>query len=130
MRTIIYIILVSCFSIGYAQQEPKRSDCRPCREHPQVNGPQFTIRGIMRLWNGMPSVRISKVGTNRILGVSEGNYALEGYSNLPDWLLKKLDFDHEIVADFVLYPFTDDKPGVMRFVCVDTAYNLKTRVIE
>ncbi len=81
----------------------------------------------MKFWNGTPSVRISKVGTKRILGISEGNYFREGYCNVPDWLTKKLDFDHEIVADFVLYPFTDDKPGVMRYVCVDTAYNITVR---
>jgi len=113
------------FSIGYAQQNADTSECKPCREHPQINGPKFVIRGIMRIWNGNPSIRISKVGTRRILGVSEGNYYKEGYCNIPKLLLQKLNLKNKIIADFVLYPFTDDKSGVMRYVCVDTAYNIK-----
>ncbi len=120
-------ILLTCVCIVTAQPVPDTSNCKPCREHPDVNGPKFTVHGVMSLWNGTPSVRIWKSGTKRILGVSEGRFSMEGYCNLPKWLEQKLDWDTEIVGDFDLYPFTDDKPGVMRLVCVDTVYNMNVR---
>jgi len=51
--------------------------------HPQINGKKFIVHGIMQVWNGSPSVRISIIGTKRILGVSEGNYYHNDIYNLP-----------------------------------------------
>lgn len=87
------------------------------------------IHGALRTYNGNPSHRIWKIGTKRTLGISEERFQLEGYCNIPHWLEERAqdNLDSEIVGDFVVYPFTADKPGVMRFVCVDTAYNLKVR---
>jgi hypothetical protein len=124
MKTISILFFLVMVSISFAQKDSLKSECKPCREHPLVNGPKFIVHGVMQVWNGMPSVRIWKIGTKRILGVSEGLDYREGFCNLPTWLGVKLNTVNEIIGDFVLYPFTEDKPGIMRFVCVDTAYNL------
>ena len=110
-----------------AQQDTTTSGCKPCRQHPAVIGPSFVVHGVLRSYNGTPTARIWKVGTNRILGISEGLFYLEGYCNIPLWLKSKMGFDREIVGDFVVYPFTKDEPGKMRFICVDSAYNLRIR---
>ena len=127
MKSIIIILFCTFVFASHAQQDSLHTGCKPCREHPQVNGSKFVVHGVMQVWNGAPSVRIWIIGTKRILGVSEGMYYLKGFDNYPSWLGKKLNTDNEIVGDFVVYPFTPDKKGVMRLVCVDTAYNLIIR---
>lgn len=126
MKTITFILILLLSKACFSQQDTANVDCQPCRKHPWVIGPAFKIRGVLRYWNGAPSVRIWKVGTKRILGVSGGRFYKEGYCNLPNWL-PTIDFDEEIVGDFVLCPFTKDKPGEMRLVCIDTVYNMKVR---
>lgn len=99
---------------------------RPCREHPDVIAKCFSIRGRMSYYNGAPSVRIWPVGTTRLLGVSEGRFFREGFTNLPKDLEDRLAIDTtDLLGDFVVCPFTKDEPGVMRLVCVESGTNLK-----
>ena len=92
-----------------------------------LSGPCYKVRGRMSLANGTPSVRIWLVGTKRILGISEGRFYLEEYANVPEELVRQLKWDNVIFADFTVCPFTDDKPGVMRLVCVEAAENVERR---
>ena len=62
-----------------------------------------------------------------MLGVSDGRFTEDGYRNLPDDIADRLSWDTDLYADFVVCPFTGEKPGEMQFVCVDSAKNLKTR---
>jgi hypothetical protein len=78
----------------------------------------------MSFYNGAPSVRIWRVGTTRMLGVSEQRFAVAGYCNLPAAILQKLAWDADLFADFVVCPFTRDEPGEMQFVCVDSAMRM------
>jgi hypothetical protein len=90
---------------------------RACRSDPDIVGACFTVHGKLRAGNGSPSLRIWRTGTKRILGV------LDDYP-LPD------DFDNYDLlngaawGDFEVCPFTKDKPGEMRMVCVDSARHL------
>ena len=70
---------------------------RSCKAHPALIGDCFTIHGRMRYYNGAPTVRILRVGTNRVLGVSEGRFLLPGYMNLPADLRALLDAQEEIL---------------------------------
>ena len=99
---------------------------KPCRDHPKLSGPCFGVRGRMNFANGAPSVRIWRVGTNRILGVSEG-YAGAGYCNLPPDILGRLSWESDLFADFVVCPFEPSRPGVMQLVCVDSATAISVR---
>ena len=101
----------------------------PCHEHPQVNGPCFKVYGRIRVYSGTPSVRIWPVGTNRLLGVSEGRFYNPEYSNMPPDLSNLLTWDKEIFADLIVCPFTPDEPGVMRLVCIDSASNVVVKKI-
>ena len=97
---------------------------RPCQEHPQLIAKCFSVSGRARLYNGTPSVRIWPVGTNRLLGVSEGNFALPGYENLPTELKNMLNWESSVWGNFVVCPFTIDRPGTMRYVCVQSVSNV------
>jgi hypothetical protein len=84
----------------------------------------------MSLVNGAPSVRIWRVGTNRILGVSQGQddeYFDPDYCDLPPDILAKLSWDTDLFGDFVLCPFERSQPEVMQRVCVDGGKNLLVR---
>jgi len=72
-------------------------------------------------------MRIWPVGTKRILGISESRFYLDDYGNIPDELVHKLSWETVMYADFRVCPFTNDQPGVMRFVCVQSADNIKIR---
>jgi len=122
------VLLMIPLLTGVTDQRPASGQVeRPCREHPQRSGPPFTVHGALRFYNGSPSFRIWSIGTGRILGISEGRFFLEGYRNLPKWLEDQARPDSQVFADFVVFPFERDKPGVMRLVCVDTAYNVRVR---
>ena len=123
----IILIFITFIFISYcsAQEDTSEVSCKPCRQHPKVIGKGFIVHGALRYYNGTPSIRLWKIGTHRILGISEGLYYLKGYCNIPEWLETKLDWNIEIIGDFKVYPFDESKPGVMQYVCIDTAYNLK-----
>ena len=134
MMKFILILIASAF-LGFVEQsdQVKRESIaeRPCREHPQLVDRCFSFRGRMSYFNGTPSVRIWRVGTNRILGVSEGRFALQGDSNLPASIEAQLEIDSKVLfGDFTVCPFTPDEPGVMRLVCVESAANVSVRVYK
>ena len=75
--------------------------------------------GRMRAYNGNPTYRIWKIGTQRILGVTGSHPGEEPI--LPDGVA--CGFDCDVYADFEVCPFTREKPGVMQRVCVESAAN-------
>jgi hypothetical protein len=122
---ILIVLGCGCSKLSFADDQPPN---KSCRQHPQLSGPCFTLRGRLSLYNGTPSRRIWPVGSRRLLGISEGRFALPGYANLPPELVDELTgFDNEMFADFLVCPFTKDRPGVMRFVCVESAKNIFVR---
>jgi len=100
---------------------------KPCKEHPKLSGPCFKVKGRMTFSNGNPSIRIWPVGTNRMLGISEGRFYLEDYENVPEDLVRQLTWNNEMFADFTVCPFTDDELSVMRYICVESAENISVR---
>jgi hypothetical protein len=84
----------------------------------------FRIKGRMSLYNGTPSLRIWPIGTKRMLGVSEGRFKLKGYDNIPKDSQHQIHWNAEMFGDFLVCPFTDDRPGVMRLICVESAEHI------
>ena len=95
-----------------------------CKENPQVIGECFTVHGRLGLVNGTPSVRLWKTGTDRILGIAEGSFTLSGYRNLPETIEKQLNQDIYLYGDYIVCPFTPDKPGTMQHICIESVANL------
>jgi hypothetical protein len=126
LTTIIMAIVIIVCLAGIVRGEDQVKK-KTCKEHPMLSGPCYKVRGRMSLSNGTPSVRIWPVRTKRILGISEGRFYVEGYSNVPEELVRQLTWENAMFADFIVCPFTDDKPGVMKLVCVESAENIEIR---
>jgi hypothetical protein len=77
---ILIVLGCGCSKLSFADDRPPN---KSCRQHPQLSGRCFTLRGRLSLYNGTPSRRIWPVGSDRLLGISEGRFALPGYTNLP-----------------------------------------------
>jgi len=97
---------------------------RPCREHPELMGACFKIRGRLNLWSGRPTFRIWEVGTERILGVTQPRFDVARQVNAPDGVIDRFGWGTHMFADFTLCPFTQPEAGYMQLVCIDAAENV------
>lgn len=118
------LLLVVGGPVDCAAAEESAPCGKPCREHPQLVGKCFAVRGRMSLWNGNPSIRIWRVGTKRMLGVSEQRFRLESHCNLPPTIAERIQLGTDLLADFAVCPFTEEKPGEMQLVRVDGATHM------
>lgn len=98
---------------------------RTCAEQPSLVGPCFDIRGRLALHNGNPTVRILKIGTRRLLGVSDTRCRQPECSRMPQELEERLSWENVIFGDFRVCPFTKSKTGHMQFVCIESAARLQ-----
>jgi hypothetical protein len=123
-RSILFLFLIA----GIVMPSPSpviQSEEKSCRQHPQLIGKCFTVHGRLSVYSGAPALRIWKVGTKRMLGISEQRFAVEGYRNVPETIQNQLNQDVEIFGDFLVCPFTRQKAGEMQMVCVEEGKNLK-----
>ena len=97
---------------------------KSCREHPQLVGKCSTVHGSLSVFNGNPAVRLRRIGTKRILGVSDQRFKLPAYRNIPESLAHQLNGENELVGDFQICPFTRSKPGEMQLICIESAKNV------
>lgn len=81
----------------------------------------------MSFYNGNPTVRIWLPGTKRMLGISQGRFYLQDYVNVPEELVRRLSWETAMFANFTVCPFTDDRPGEMRMICVESAENISIK---
>jgi hypothetical protein len=100
---------------------------KSCRQHPQLIGKCFTVHGRLSVYNGAPALRIWKVGTKRMLGVSEQRFAVPGYRNVPETIQNQLNQDVDIFGDFLVCPFTKPKAGEMQLVCIEEGRKLNVQ---
>ena len=97
--------------------EARGADWVTCKNDPDIAAACFIVHGRLSIWNGTPSLRIWRIGTNRIVGVTTETTP-ENVSRFwePD--------DTEIYGDFEVCPFTKDKVGEMQMVCIESASHL------
>lgn len=93
-----------------------------CEKDPDLVAKCFAVHGRLSFYNGGPSARIWKIGTHHMLGVTD--------EILPGDLDLRMNWDTEALGDFDLCPFTREKPGVMQFVCIESAKNVKYKKIK
>ena len=88
-------------------------------------GKCFAVRGRVTACNGVPTVRIWIVGTQRILGVADGRGNPAGEHVLPvpleQTLLEATPCSKAAFADLTVCPLSPVRPGVMQRVCVVSA---------
>ncbi len=101
-----------------------------CKSNPAVVAACFTIHGTMSAHNGTPTFRIWDEKTHRILGVHGER------DGLPPELIPILmkpngdAFGKLFDGDYTVCPFTKERAGHMRSVCVEDVKNLRVRWIE
>jgi hypothetical protein len=126
MRLAILFLLTTSSSL-WAQSPAPAAKEKSCREHPQLIGSCFTIRGRLSIYNGAPALRLWRVGSRRMLGISEQRFAVAGYRNVPDYIESQINQNLAIFGDFMVCPFTRSQPGAMQLVCIETGKNLVVR---
>jgi hypothetical protein len=125
-RLIILSLLASSSAIP-AQSPPPQSQEKSCRAHPQLVGKCFTVHGRLSVYNGAPALRIWKIGTKRMLGVSEQRFAAPGYRNVPETVQSQINQDVDLFGDFLVCPLTRARAGEMQMVCIEDVKNVKTQ---
>jgi hypothetical protein len=58
-----------------------------------------------------------------MLGVS-ASYSREGYSSIPEELERKLDWENDLWGDFLVCPYTRQRPKVMQLICIEEGKNV------
>lgn len=95
---------------------------RPCKKDPDIVDSCFMVHGRIQYGNGTPSLRIWRIGTNRMLGVFDPENEI-----IPDNLATQLTgFGVAVFGDFEVCPFTKSQPDAMQMVCVESARHLVT----
>ena len=100
------------------------ADDKPCSKHPQLVGSCFDVHGRLSVYNGAPALRIWKIGTKRMLGVSEQRFMIPGYGNVPEDIRAQIDQDKVLSGDYLVCPFTRPKSNEMQMVCIEKVSNL------
>ncbi len=131
LRLIFVVSLLGAIVITARSTATVQGD-KSCREHPKLVGKCFSVHGRLAVYNGAPALRILKLGTKRVLGVSEQRFAVEGYRNVPEEVTSKLDQDKLLYGDYTVCPFTRAREKEMQLVCIEKVSNLvvKTRPNE
>lgn len=124
-RSIFFLLLLAGGLLP--ARSPATPEDKSCRQHPQLIGKCFSVHGRLSVYNGAPALRIWKVGTRRMLGVSEQRFAVAGYRNVPETVQNQLNQDVDLFGDFLVCPFTRPKAGEMQLVCIEEGKNLKAQ---
>ena len=130
LRHPLLVLFLSIVSLMAGVPMPQVAEEKPCHEHPQVIGKCFTVHGRLAVYSGAPALRLWKVGTRRVLGISAQRFALPGYRNVPAVLEQQINQDVNIFGDFLVCPFTRPRPGEMQLVCIEEGKNLLVRKRE
>ena len=118
-KSLLFVLLLTIPSFGATAD---------CKGNPQVIGQCFTVHGRATFGNGTPALRIWPIGTKRMLGVTAGPIADD--ADVPIYPKEMQRFTigtEEEYGDFEVCPFTPDKPGHMRMVCVQSVSHLVVR---
>jgi len=90
--------------------------CQTCKTDPDIVGACFTVHGRMAMYNGTPTYRIWRIGTDRILGVHD--------FIIPAEIETTLKWENAAFGDFYVCPFTNQTTDEMQLVCVESAKKL------
>lgn len=121
------LLLVTASLNVWAQSPERDAKEKSCRTHPLLVGRCFTLHGRLSVYNGAPALRLWKVGSRRMLGISEQRFTVAGYRNVPENIESQLNQDVAIFGDFLVCPFTPPRPKEMRLVCIEEGKNLVVR---
>ena len=125
MRHLVITLVLFFLMIASAIHSSASRFEKSCREHPQLVSTCFKVRGRLAVYNGAPALRIWKIGTKRMLGVSEQRFAIDGVRNVPEDVQTKIDQNKLLYGDFLVCPFTARRANEMQLVCIESVTNLR-----
>jgi hypothetical protein len=116
MKLLLFILIVTL---------PVLSETSPCKGNPKVIGQCFSVHGRVTYGPGTPALRIWRIGTNRMLGITAGAVADDADDPILPKEMQQFKTGVEgVYGDFEVCPFTSEKPGSMQMVCVESATHL------
>lgn len=117
-------IVLATLLLGSSLASADPLPARPCRSDPRVTGECFEVRGRLRFGNGNPALRMWQVGAERMLGVWDDEEPI-----VPANVAAALEpgLGRTVYGDFLVCPFTLERAGWMRMVCIESARNLVVR---
>jgi hypothetical protein len=118
MRSFLVILVMAI--PAFAAPMPK------CKGNPKVIDACYLVHGRVNLGADTIRLRLWPVRTDRLLGVAAGPNIDDAADPIFPKNLK-LNEDDVIYGDFEVCPFTQDRKGTMRFVCIESASNLVTK---
>lgn len=127
MKSLLLIFIFVSLLVLASLPTPTNSQTvadKSCRQHPQLVGSCFMVRGRLSVFNGAPALRIWKIGTKRVLGVSDQRFLKAGYKNIPDNIREMVNQDTDVYGDFQVCPFTKPRVGQMQLVCIESGKKL------
>ena len=138
---IVAAIAVFAFTTGEAEAEG--ADCRrvpvytaPCfsKQQPNAgctaisyaNAPCFTVHGLLQGSNGVPGIRMWRIGTRRVLGIVGGDGSPAADDLVPQPLYARMQTEtpgwlRSVDAKFLVCPLAAEKAGWMQPVCIVSA---------
>lgn len=120
-------MIIAMLGLAAASAAEPQVDKR-CEVSPKRDGQCFVVNGRLYASNGGPGYRIYKLGTHRVLGVFN-HYGQDIDPTLPLSVTHKLPggalgFDHYAYGNYTVCPFSKERKGAMRFVCIAAVGNL------
>ena len=124
MLAVLLLVLSGAGAVGQQTQSHKAR--RQCGGRGGLAGQCFRFHCRAYASNGTPDLRIWRIRTDRILGVTASATADDAEDAIaPDNLLRALGgYDHFVFGDFAVCRFTPEREGRMQMVCVERADNL------
>jgi hypothetical protein len=112
MRTTLALLAV-LIALPAASETPR------CKGNSKVIDRCFTVHGRATFGPGTPALRIWPTGTHRMLGVTSGPIADDADPPIFPKEMLRFTAGAEEYGDIEVCPFTPDRPGHMRMVCVE-----------
>jgi len=127
LNSILSLLAIPFLLLAYSVPAQSPAIRKSCREHPQLVGKCFRVRGRLAVYNGAPALRLWRSGTRRVLGISEQKFSVAGYRNVPQEIESRINQDVSLFGEFLVCPFTREQPHEMQLVCIESGKNLSVR---
>jgi hypothetical protein len=101
-----------------------------CKSSPKLVGACFAVHGRLSVYNGAPALRIWPLGSNRLLGVRNPDGNPADVAVLPPSIYRFMPERGalpNLYGDYEVCPLTQEQPGRMQMVCIESAANLIAR---
>jgi hypothetical protein len=127
IRFLVAVIALLLCDLTTAREVKKHSI--PCKTAENANSCYWT-HGRIGFYNGTPSIRLWKIGTNRLLGIYSGpsvdRYGLDNEDPQVPANLKRTfkPTQNRVFGDFEVCPLEREREGYMQAACIASTKNL------